>query len=276
MKKLLLFFFVAAFVSCNSDDKTETKDFTEENEKEIVEYINKNGLDAQRTNSGLYFVIDELGEGADVKLTSDVSLRYKASLTNGQIIEENMEEGLSFNLQQVMIGLREGLQYFNEGGSGTILIPAHLGYGNDDYNGVPGGSVLIFDVELIDYQAENDQEIIQFLQDNNLEAEKSETGLYYIISEQGEGLQPNENSIVTVAYRGYFTDLRIFDQSTAAGIPFELNKVIKGWQEGIQYFKEGGKGKLFIPSSLAYGRYGNQSIPGGTVLIFDIELKSVN
>ena len=81
---------------------------------------------------------------------------------------------------------------------------------------------------------------------------------------------------VNVVYKGYFTDDAVFDESAPNGVTFNLSQVIPGWTEGLQYFKEGGKGKLFIPSSLAYGRYGNQSIPGGAVLIFDIDLITVN
>ena len=79
---------------------------------------------------------------------------------------------------------------------------------------------------------------------NNLTAQKSESGLYYIIKEPGTGTQPTATSNVTVAYKGYYTNGTIFDQSSDAGISFGLNQVIKGWTEGIPYFKTGGSGIL--------------------------------
>ena len=123
--------------------------------------------------------------------------------------------------------------------------------------------------------ASNDAEIIAYLEANSIAATKTGSGLYYYMSKEGNGIRPNTNSAVRVAYKGYFTSGRVFDQSNSAGISFSLNQVIAGWTEGLTYFKEGGEGKLFIPSSLGYGQYGNGSIPGGSVLIFDIKLIEV-
>ncbi|MBT6081463.1 MAG: peptidylprolyl isomerase, partial [Polaribacter sp.] len=75
---------------------------------------------------------------------------------------------------------------------------------------------------------------------------------------------------------GYFLDGNVFDQSNAAGISFGLNQVIKGWTEGITYFREGGEGILLVPYNLGYGENGRGSIPGGAVLVFDVKLIRVN
>ncbi|GAA4110795.1 hypothetical protein GCM10022393_08080 [Aquimarina addita] len=127
-----------------------------------------------------------------------------------------------------------------------------------------------------DFTVENDQEINAYLEDNNLVAQKSDTGLYYIINEPGDGAEPTATSNVTVAYKGFFTNGNVFDESSADGISFGLQQVIKGWTEGITYFKEGGSGMLLIPSHLGYGSFDRGPIPGGSVLVFDIELLSVN
>jgi FKBP-type peptidyl-prolyl cis-trans isomerase FkpA len=128
----------------------------------------------------------------------------------------------------------------------------------------------------VDYTAKNDKEITDYLAKNNLTAQKSKTGLYYIIKEPGTGTQPTTISNVTVAYKGYYTNGTVFDQSNTAGISFGLNQVIKGWTEGIPYFKTGGNGILLIPSHLGYGSYDSRGIPGGSVLIFEVKLISVN
>ena len=127
-----------------------------------------------------------------------------------------------------------------------------------------------------DYTAKNEQEIKDYLAKNNLTAQRSTSGLYYIINEQGTGTQPTAASNVTVAYKGYFTNGNVFDQSKAEGISFGLNQVIKGWTEGIPYFKTGGSGVLLVPAHLGYGSYNYGPIPGGSVLIFDVKLISVN
>lgn len=126
-----------------------------------------------------------------------------------------------------------------------------------------------------DYVTKNDTDIQAYIAANNLVAQKTASGLYYVINQVGTGKQPTASSNVTVAYKGYFTDKKIFDQSEANGISFGLNGVIPGWTEGLQYFKEGGKGILLIPSRLGYGSEDYSSIPGGSVLIFDINVISV-
>ncbi|WP_264563534.1 FKBP-type peptidyl-prolyl cis-trans isomerase [Flavobacterium sp. N3904] len=128
----------------------------------------------------------------------------------------------------------------------------------------------------VDYVAKNEQEIKDYITKNKLTAQRSETGLYYVINEPGTGAQPTATSNVTVAYKGYFTNGTIFDQSDAKGISFGLNQVIKGWTEGIPHFKTGGSGILLVPAHLGYGSYDYSSIPGGSVLIFDVKLISVN
>src|SRR5688572_9068437 len=98
----------------------------------------------------------------------------------------------------------------------------------------------------VDYVAKNDKEITDYLVKNNLTAEKSDSGLYYIIKDPGTGAQPTATSNVTVAYKGYFTNGNVFDQSGPEGISFGLNQVVKGWTEGIPHFKTGGSGILFV------------------------------
>jgi FKBP-type peptidyl-prolyl cis-trans isomerase FkpA len=125
-------------------------------------------------------------------------------------------------------------------------------------------------------QKEKDEATIQqYISDHGLNATATGDGLYYVISTQGTGVNPSIGSVVTVSYTGVLTDGSIFDKSNAAGVSFQLNSVIQGWQEGIPYFKKGGKGKLLIPSALGYGTQGTTGIPPNSVLIFDINLLDV-
>ncbi len=125
-------------------------------------------------------------------------------------------------------------------------------------------------------QAAKDEAIIQeYIQNNNLNATATGSGLYYVIDNQGNGASCNSSSDVRVAYQGYFVNGDIFDESMQSGITFNLQNVIKGWTEGIPYFREGGSGMLLIPSALGYGPNGSGSIPGNTVLIFNVELLEV-
>ena len=120
----------------------------------------------------------------------------------------------------------------------------------------------------------DDAIILQYIADHNLNATKTASGLYYMIDTQGLGAQPTSNTQVKVSYKGYLTNGSKFDESTT-GVIFKLNEVIQGWTEGITYFKEGGTGKLLIPSALGYGDQEKPGIPANSVTIFDIGLLKV-
>lgn len=118
-----------------------------------------------------------------------------------------------------------------------------------------------------------DQEIIeQYLADNNIPAQKHESGIYYLIENQGSGGSPTYTSEIVVKYKGYLTDGTIFDQTNGTSANFNLANLIVGWQIGIPLLEKGGKGTFFIPSYLGYGRFPPSGIPENAVLIFDIEL----
>ena len=276
MKKLLFIATLILFVSCSKDDAD--VDYRTQNDEEIQAYLAANNLQAQKTSSGLYYIIEEQGTGAQATVEDRVKVAYKGYLTNGTIFDES-QTGLSFPILQNLIpGWAEGISLFKEGGKGKLLIPAHLAYGGKNNGKIPGGSVIIFDIELIyvNYVTENDAQIQSYLSDKNLVAEKSSTGLYYIIDEAGTGVQPTKTDKVTVAYKGTFLNGTVFDQSNANGISFNLDEVIKGWTEGITYFKEGGSGTLIVPAHLGYGNLDYFTIPGGSVLLFDVNLIKVN
>jgi FKBP-type peptidyl-prolyl cis-trans isomerase FkpA len=118
-----------------------------------------------------------------------------------------------------------------------------------------------------------DKEIIEiesYIKTNNLNAQKTVEGIYYVIDEPGGAEKPVITSVLTVAYTGKFLDGVVFDSSQNSS--FALYQVIQGWQIGIPKFGKGGKGKLIIPSKFAYGdseRVGRAN----AILYFDIELK---
>ena len=104
------------------------------------------------------------------------------------------------------------------------------------------------------------------------------SGLQYKVIKEGTGPQPKATDTVTVNYEGKLIDGTVFDSSYKRGQPatFPLNSVIKGWTEGLQLTKVGGKCQLFIPPNLAYGdRAMGPDITPNSTLIFDIELLDV-
>ena len=119
-----------------------------------------------------------------------------------------------------------------------------------------------------------------FLKENkqNPNVKETSTGLQYVVEKEGTGAQPTAEDEVTVHYTGRLLDGTVFDSSVNRGEPatFPLNRVIPGWNEGVQLMKEGAKYTFFIPSDLAYGPQGIPgAIPPHSTLIFDVELIKV-
>ncbi len=103
------------------------------------------------------------------------------------------------------------------------------------------------------------------------------SGLQYKVITEGTGKKPLATSKVKVHYEGKLIDGTIFDSSYQRGetIEFQLNQVIPGWTEGLQLMSEGSIYELYIPSELGYGDRSIPGIPAGSVLIFKVELFSV-
>ncbi|MFM7556587.1 MAG: FKBP-type peptidyl-prolyl cis-trans isomerase [Verrucomicrobiota bacterium] len=119
-----------------------------------------------------------------------------------------------------------------------------------------------------------------FLASNRAKAgvQSTPSGLQYKVLTTGQGAQPKGDDIVEVHYRGTLIDGTEFDSSIARGQPasFGLNRVIKGWTEGLQLMQVGSKYQFVIPSELAYGPNGSPpKIPPHSTLVFEVELLSV-
>ena len=121
----------------------------------------------------------------------------------------------------------------------------------------------------------SEQELIQrYLEVNNMTAQVTASGLNYVVTREGDGNFPNENSTVTVNYVGTLLNGEEFDSGES--VTFSLQQVIEGWTEGIPLFSTGGAGILLIPSALGYGAFPppNSGIPANAILMFEVELLS--
>ena len=108
-------------------------------------------------------------------------------------------------------------------------------------------------------------------------AVKTESGIVYTETTAGTGASPTAADRVKVHYRGTLINGTEFDSSYQRNEPavFPLGGVIRCWTEGVQKMKVGGKARLLCPSDVAYGDRGNEAIPGGAALIFEIELLEI-
>ena len=106
---------------------------------------------------------------------------------------------------------------------------------------------------------------------------KTASGLYYILTKEGEGEHPPKGANVSVHYRGTLVDGTVFDSSYQRDQPLEFSvgvgQVIPGWDEGILLLNKGAAARFVIPSHLGYGAKGAGGvIPADATLIFEVEL----
>lgn len=123
------------------------------------------------------------------------------------------------------------------------------------------------------------REAAAFLAENGKKqgVKQTKSGLQYKVVKQGTGATPKATDMVRVHYHGTFLDGKVFDSSVARNEPaeFGVDGVIAGWTEALQLMRVGDKWELYIPSDLAYGDDGNQAIPPGTMLKFEVELLGI-
>lgn len=118
-----------------------------------------------------------------------------------------------------------------------------------------------------------------FLEKNKQRKEVKTTasGLQYEVITEGTGIKPTIVDTFVANYRGTFLNGTEFDASSKHGGPLTmaLTQVVKGWTEALQLMSIGSKYKLYVPYNLGYGIYDYGSIPGGSLLIFEMELLDI-
>lgn len=112
-----------------------------------------------------------------------------------------------------------------------------------------------------------------YVEANVPDAIKDSRGFYYKIVTEGTGRTPNTCSTIAINYVGNLTNGTKFD--SGSNVTFRLKNLIKGWQAGLPLIKSGGKILLYLPPSFGYGAAGSGTIPGNSILIFEIELLGV-
>lgn len=110
---------------------------------------------------------------------------------------------------------------------------------------------------------------------NSINATAHSSGVYYEIGSPGAGATPTASSKIFVTYTGKLLNGTTFDSGTTPAGGWVLSSLIQGWQIGLPLIQKGGSIKLIIPSSLAYGCQDVGTIPGNSILFFDIQLNDV-
>ena len=194
----------------------------------------------------------------------------------------------------------EGLTRMTAGDSAVFKIPVDT---VRKYSGgaelppfMKNGEKINYVVKLVSFKSKAQQQSMaqqqkdvddQLLQDyftkNSLTPQKTPSGVYYIIDKPGSGANAQAGQAVSVMYTGTLLDGTPFDSNVDPKFghtePFNFNvgsgQVIPGWDEGIMLMNKGAKGRIFIPSTLAYGPQDRPGLPANSVLAFQIEIKDI-
>jgi FKBP-type peptidyl-prolyl cis-trans isomerase FkpA len=119
----------------------------------IQNYLQKNNLTALKDPSGLYYIMTQEGTGDSPDISKTVEVKYQGKLIDGSVFDQT-ETGKTFTygLSGLIYGWQIGIPMMKRGGKATFFVPSSLGYGSSQYGPIPANSVLIFDIELVDFK----------------------------------------------------------------------------------------------------------------------------
>lgn len=265
------------------------KDLKAKSEKDFAQYVKENKI-TNHTESGLYYKFETDNEGVTPTEGSTARVKFCARIMGGNELGSSDKLGdyydIVYGQGTVLRGLEEGIGLMSVGDKAQFVLPYGLAYGENPYGLIPAYSNLIFDVEMLDILSAEEanlsrtekarQEFDKYLADNEIKAEKRDSGLVYVCNRKGSGACAAAGQTITVHYTGRLMDGRVFDSSVERGEPIDFvlgeGRVIKGWDEGVALMKKGEKATLVIPFDMAYGSRQMGMIPPYSNLVFDIEI----
>ena len=242
----------------------------------------------EKGQNGLYYRFFTQNEGETPKVGDLLDVYVCCMVNDTDVIISNSKELWLLSNPLFAGDIYEGLAMMHKGDSASFIVnidstyqylfeqPASsVGYGSTD--------VLRFEVKVNDFcplqefhKNQANLKLANYLAKNNIVAEPTESGLYYVVTEPGNGEHPEVGKPVTMRYTGKLLDGTVFDSSVESGEPFQfvlgVGQVIAGWDEGVQLMTKGEKGVFYIPYYLGYGERDMGDIPPFSNLIFEVEL----
>jgi FKBP-type peptidyl-prolyl cis-trans isomerase len=274
----------------------------------LKQYLDERKITVTPKQSGLYVIEEKSGSGSLPKVGEMLQLHFNITTIDGMELYStkdqspmDIEYGKAFDTK----GFDEGIGYIRKGGSSTLIVPSHLAFdsaGRGQF--VAPYTTLIYQIQLLNIRTvaevekertakakveenaaekarvEEPKRIQDYLKQQNITIAPLASGLYFLESLKGSGIKADSGKNVTVHYTLYTIDGKKLQSSVEMGQPFTFklgqNNVIKGWDEALSMMHEGGKAKLIIPSSLAYGANDKgPDMPAYSTLVFEIELIKV-
>lgn len=302
---------LAAMLTFSSCEKKEYQTIPELDEQNIQQYIRQNNLNVEPLGTtGMYYEVLEAGSGIELKYDQTVPLIYSFktldgsyssvdtfSVANryadylgyfpyGSAVASNNPGSPLDKEEGMKVVLNQALKFAN--GKIRILVPSRLAYGKNGSGGIGSNQSLDYTIHAIDpdhLPAYEDQSIQQYLGNTGTPASsflKTESGIYYHISEMGTGTQITPEARLKVGYTLRTLNGKVLEQSPTDSTTMNLATTIAGWKEILPKVKAGGKVRMVVPSAQAYGLKGNvssttgvNSIPPFSALDFEVSVKSV-
>lgn len=282
------------FTSCKKDYES----IQNTDSAKITDFIAKNNLTGMVQDSaktGYYYQIVTQGTGALLKNTDTVLYTGAAKgMENGTSYFSTASyynlntfvgytNSLSYNgVAYNVPAIRDVMMKLRRGGSARILLPSYLAFGRNGAGDIPSNENI--DLTITTFpdtsQAQLDDRLIQaFVTSKGLSMTKDPSGVWYSISAVGSGTYPiTPFSTITNSYTGRYIDGTVFDSSTSSEINLSPggNLGVAGWRTILPgKLQKDGKIRMIIPSRLGYGKSGFGSVPGNSILDFDVEILSV-
>ena len=160
MKKILLgALLVSGLAGCVKGDDKQSCQYNEcglvapaAEVQAVQSYLSSNSITATQHCSGMFYKVDQPGNGATPSVCNVVVFNYKGKLTDGTVFDSTSTTPLTYELSRLVTGFKNGLPLIKTGGKVTLYIPPTLGYGSLQQGPIPANSILIFNVELLGVQ----------------------------------------------------------------------------------------------------------------------------
>ena len=285
MKKIFLLSLILGVILTSCKQQSKTKSYE--------------GYD--QTSSGLYYKFYQQNEGENPQIMDVLDVVLSCSINDTAVIIPENRMILPM-MESLFVGdIYEGLKMMQKGDSASFMVRADSTFitlfGSPLPNVFSINDLMRFEIRLNDFYPESEmqakqieymkknysdktakaeEELLEYLINNNITPITTPSGLNYVITKEGNGEKPSVGTLIKVHYTGKLLDGTVFDSSVKRNEPFQfvlgIGQVISGWDEGLQLLTKGSKAVLYIPYYLAYGDRGAGTIPPFSTLIFEVEL----
>jgi peptidylprolyl isomerase len=224
---------------------------------------------------------EKVGSGPEAHAGSRLSMHYTGFLTGGTQVASSKTAGKPLQAvlgaNKLIRGWEQGLMGIKATGVRWLRLQPSAAYGSTALPRIPPNSVLIYRVEALSMETDENGTVDYFPDLSKLPLQDGREGLKYAVVQApkttGNPAKPGQK--VKVHYTGWLMDGTMFDSSRGREAPFEFNlgagRVIRGWDLGVEGMQPGEKRILVIPPGLGYGSRGAGPIPAGATLVFSVE-----